>query len=58
MAVVSRLLALPYHEVKHPTYGTVMRMLDDVVEFTPLAEKEGGQGQGQGSQDGIGGSGG
>lgn len=45
MTVVSRLLGLPYHEVKHPTYGTVMRMLDNVVEFTPLADKEGGQGQ-------------
>ncbi len=30
----------------HTGYGTVMRMLDDVVEFTPLAEREGGRGKG------------
>ncbi|KXZ42740.1 hypothetical protein GPECTOR_121g441 [Gonium pectorale] len=37
MAVVEALLALPYHDVKHPTYGTVMRMLDERVSFTPVA---------------------
>ncbi|KAG2435334.1 hypothetical protein HXX76_007408 [Chlamydomonas incerta] len=37
MAVVEAVLLLPYHEVKHPTFGTVMRMLDEQVPFSPLA---------------------
>ncbi len=31
MGVVESVLLLPYHEVKHPTFGTVMRMLDEQV---------------------------
>lgn len=31
MAVVEAALLLPYHDVKHPTFGTVMRMLDKQV---------------------------
>lgn len=27
----------PYHNVTHPAYGTVMRMMDAEVKFTPHA---------------------
>ncbi|PNW86299.1 hypothetical protein CHLRE_02g080850v5 [Chlamydomonas reinhardtii] len=37
MAVVEAALLLPYHDVKHPTFGTVMRMLDKQVPFSPIA---------------------
>ncbi len=37
MEVVEQLLQLPYKEVKHPTYGTVMRMLAEQVPFQPVA---------------------
>ncbi|GFR49489.1 hypothetical protein Agub_g11428, partial [Astrephomene gubernaculifera] len=38
MQVVEALLQLPYHEVRHPTYGTVMRMLDEQVRFVPMLD--------------------
>ncbi|PNH03138.1 hypothetical protein TSOC_010845 [Tetrabaena socialis] len=38
MSVVEAALRLPYHDVKHPTFGTVMRMLDEQVPFLPLPE--------------------
>ncbi|KAG2494138.1 hypothetical protein HYH03_007776 [Edaphochlamys debaryana] len=38
MRVVESALRLPYKAVKHPTYGTVMRMLDETIAFTPMAE--------------------
>ncbi|KAG2446794.1 hypothetical protein HYH02_008354 [Chlamydomonas schloesseri] len=37
MSVVESALLLPYHDVKHPTFGTVMRMLDEQVPFSLLA---------------------
>ncbi|GLI59779.1 hypothetical protein VaNZ11_001742 [Volvox africanus] len=37
MDVVEAMLRLPYKDVKHPTYGTVMRMLTEQVPFVPLA---------------------
>lgn len=50
MEVVESLLQLPYREVKHPTYGTVMRMLEHQVPFLPLAEvpRAGSSGGGMG----------
>ena len=32
--LVARLVALPYHEVKHARYGTLMRMMDHEEPFT------------------------
>lgn len=33
-ATVARLVAQPYHEVKHAQYGTLMRMMDTEEPFT------------------------
>lgn len=38
MAVVNRILQQRYKTITHAQYGTVMRMLEAEVKFTPLAE--------------------
>ena len=38
---VARLIEQPHHEVKHPEYGTLMRMLDAEVPFTIELADEG-----------------
>ena len=38
---VARLVEQPHHEVKHPEYGTLMRMLDSEVPFTIELADEG-----------------
>ena len=33
MSIVDALLLQPFHTITHPTYGTIMRMMDDEVAF-------------------------
>lgn len=33
LSVAEELISQPYHNFTHPTYGTVMRMMEDPVNF-------------------------
>lgn len=33
MSTVDKLLRQPFHTITHPTYGTVMRMMDQETSF-------------------------
>ena len=33
MSVIDALLHQPYHTIRHPTYGTIMRMMDIESSF-------------------------
>lgn len=37
--IIDRIVSQPYTTFKHPSYGTIMRMLVDTVHFTPRAVK-------------------
>jgi hypothetical protein len=61
MAIVRRILSeRPYHEIKHPEFGTLMRMMDKELAFSllalPAGRREGGAGatggDGQGGDNG------
>lgn len=58
MAVVRRILSeRPFHEIKHPEFGTLMRMMDKELAFSPLAlpagrREGGGEGRGGGGDAG------
>ncbi|GLC33734.1 hypothetical protein PLESTB_000110100 [Pleodorina starrii] len=56
MDLVEAMLRLPYKEVKHPTYGTVMRMLEQTVSFTALAAPAEGAAGATGTAEAAGGA--